>query len=256
MTERPKSKLFRHIEDLHGDRPWGSFLDAGTGVSSLRWVSTLATERWTAVTGAPGDAKLVQDAMQSAQRPQDQVVFGNWSRAELLKGEVFDTVLADYLLGAVDAFAPYFQPYLFARLRPLTGKTFYMTGLEPYVPSDPPQTAAGQLLWNIGRFRDACLLLAGDLPYREYPSGWAVDQLKRAGFAVDHVERFPIGYKASFVNSQIDICTPRLETLPDKALAQTLYARGESLREAALDHIRREGELRHGQNYVIAARPV
>ncbi len=256
MAERPKSKLFRYIEAQHGDRPWGRFLDAGTGMSSMGWVASLKTDEWTAVTGAPGDAKQVEAAMQSNKRPQDKIVFGNWASADLLKGELFDTVLADYLLGAVDAFAPYFQPYMFARLRPLTAEVLYMTGLEPYVPSDPPQTQAGQLLWHIGRFRDACLLLAGDLPYREYPSAWAVDQLKRARFAVQDVKRFPIGYKSTFVNSQIDICLPRLEVLADQNLAQALRSRGEALREAALEHIHQEGELKHGQNYVITATPI
>ena len=31
--------LFKHIELLQGNQPWGRFLDAGTGEASLRFVS-------------------------------------------------------------------------------------------------------------------------------------------------------------------------------------------------------------------------
>lgn len=36
------SSLFRYIEGVHGERPWGTVLDAGTGVKSLQWIQTLA----------------------------------------------------------------------------------------------------------------------------------------------------------------------------------------------------------------------
>ena len=49
-------------------------------------------------------------------------MLGNWVDPNLLKGAQYDTVLADYLLGAIEGFAPYYQPYLFKRLRPLTRK--------------------------------------------------------------------------------------------------------------------------------------
>ena len=252
---RTHSTLYRYIESLHGERPWGAMLDAGTGVNSIRWVSGLTTERWTAVTGSAGEAARARNAIKAALRQQDQIVLGNWADAELLKGEIFDTVLADYLLGAVEGFAPYFQPYLFTRLRPLTRNALYVTGHEPYVPATRPETRAGRLLWEIGRFRDACVLLAGERPYREYPSPWVVDHLQQAGFAVRNVKRFDIGYKERFVNAQIDMCAPALETLSDRALAQALNDRGEALRAEALDVISAEGALRSCQNYVVFAEP-
>ena len=129
MTTRVHPKLLRHIVDLHDERPWGSVLDAGTGVQSIRWVSDLPTERWTAISASPGLAALVRKEVSSTQRPEDKVIVGNWVDPELLKGEVFDTVIADYLLGAVEGFAPYFQPYLFQRLRPLTKHTLYILSL-------------------------------------------------------------------------------------------------------------------------------
>lgn len=250
------SKLFQYIEQAQCGQDWGSFLDAGTGLRSIEWVQQLKTDRWTAVTGAPKDAKIVRDATEATRRSQDQIIVGNWARSDLLKGDVFDTVLADYLLGAVEGFAPYFQPYLFARLRPLTRKKLYVTGAEPYVPSDQPKTSAGVVVWEIGRFRDACLLLSGELPYREYPSAWVVDQLNRSGFRAHSVKQFDVRYQASFVNSQIDLSLAALAKLTDKAVASAMAERGNRLRDRGLDVISAEGGLAHGFDYVIVADPI
>lgn len=256
MKDRKASALFRHIERLQGDRAWGAMLDAGTGVNSLQWVSGLATERWTAISGSASEAEQARQAVGTAMRPQDRIIQGNWADGELLKGEVYDAVLADYLLGAVEGFAPYFQSYLFTRLRPLTRGALYVTGLEPYVPTARPETRAGRMLWEIGRFRDACMLLAGNRPYREYPSQWVVDHVQRSGFSVRNVKHFAIGYKERFVNAQIDICAPGLERMPDRSLAQALKERGEALRVEAFELIKDEGALRACRNYVVAAEPV
>ncbi|MEL7109125.1 MAG: class I SAM-dependent methyltransferase [Pseudomonadota bacterium] len=238
-----KSKFFAYIEQEQAQRPWGSFLDAGSGLHSLGWVSRLETDRWTAVTGAPRDADQMRQATNHIRRPQDQILLGNWAKADLLKGEVYDTVLADYLLGAVEGFAPYFQPYLFARLRPLTGKVLYITGAEPYVPENEPSTRAGKIVWQIGRFRDACLLLSGELPYREYPSAWVVDQLSRSGFKPRAVKRFATTYKKRFVQTQIDLSIEALKRVKDRESAQALAKWGESLRQESSEIIASEGSL-------------
>lgn len=75
---------------------------------------------------------------------------------ELLAGETYDVVLADYRLDAVEGFAPYWQDQLFRRLRPLIARRLYVLGLEPYVPHVP--TDPGRRLVNeIGRLRDRAL---------------------------------------------------------------------------------------------------
>ncbi|MDR7154809.1 hypothetical protein J2W40_001624 [Sphingobium xenophagum] len=244
--------MFRHIEALQGDRPWGAFLDAGTGTNSIGWVSGLATDRWVAVTGATGHAIQVRDASDSVRRPQDRIIVGNWADPALLAGDRFDTILADYLVGAVEGFAPYFQERMFARLRALACGLLYLVGLEPYV-TDRPGTPDGQILWDIGRWRDAVLLHAGERPYREFPMEWVLERLAASGFRVTCTHRFPILYRHQFVNSQIDMCASRLAKLDDRALAAALHAHGEALREEALTFIAREGGLRHGFDYVIAA---
>ncbi len=256
MKPKKHPRLLRYIQQLQGEHSWGTFLDAGTGVQSLRWVVDLRTERWTAVSASPTHAQRVQKAIKESQRPDDKIVLGNWVDTDLLKGEQYDTVMADYLLGAVEGFAPFYQPYLFKRLRPLTRKMLYVKGLEPYVPTMRPHDAAGRILWEIGRFRDACVLHGNDLPYREYPAGWVIDNLRMNGFEVLNMKHFDIRHKKLFVNAQIDGCVPILEKLADRNLAESLKARGEALRAEALEFIESKGALRSGRNYVIAAKPV
>jgi len=251
---RPQSTLFRYIEELHGDRPWGSVLDAGTGKKSLGWITGLATDRWTAVTASTTMAEQARAPVARIMRADDRIIVGNWMDGGLLAGETYDVVLADYLLGAVDGFSPYWQDQMFHRLRPLVGGRLYITGLEPYVPY-PPETEAGRVIWEIGRLRDACLLLAGERPYREFPADWVLRHMNAAGFRVIGGRHFPIRYRARFVNTQLDMCRARLRNFSDPALAQAMADRVERLRDHALALERREGGLRHGADYVIAAEP-
>lgn len=250
-----RSALFSYIEAVHGQEPYGRVLDAGTGTRSMRWLMALDTDSLTAVTAAPGHAALVRRALGERQRQQDRLLVGNWTDPKLLAGEQFDTVLADHLLGAVEGFAPFFQNALFARLRKLTAKRLYFTGMEPYV-IDRPKDEAGALIWEIGRFRDACLLLAGEKPYREYPLDWVVAQLRRSGFQPVAARKFPMRLKAEFVNGQVDMCRPHLERLADQTLGKSLIAHGDTLRSRALAHLASHGSLSHGFAHVVAADPV
>ena len=230
-------------------------LDAGTGLNSIQWIAQLPTDRWTAVTGTENEAERVRVAIGDLSRDCDEIILGNWANADLLRGEVFDTVLADYLAGAIEGHAPFFQPYLFNRLRPLTKQVLYVTGLEPYVPKPAPDEVGARTIWEIGRLRDACVLLAGDVPYREYPAGWVVDQLQRSKFEVQSVKHFKIGYKATFVNAQINIGLHAIDKLKDASLGASLKRRCEYLRERALSLIQSDGALRGCRNYVISAKP-
>ena len=245
------SALFRHIEALQKRAPWGAFLDAGTGVNSSLWSTALATQRWCGVTGSRAHAAEVEAAVSTRLRPQDRLIVGNWADFELMQGERFDTVLADYLLGAVEGFAPYFQAQLFARLRPLTAGRLYVVGLDPYIVGEAP-TAAARIVRAIGRLRDTCLLLADETPYREYPAEWAINALTTAGFRVTSARRFANRYRERWVNSQLDMGLRRLARLEDRALAAAKTAHAEELRAQALELCRREDGLRYGHDYVIA----
>lgn len=254
-SSKSGSGIFAAVEALHGDAPYGRVLDAGTGPKSLAWLTKLDTESITAVTGAKPMAAQVRKRLGAWQRPQDQMIIGNWANPKLLAGEQFDTVLADNLLGSIEGLAPFFQTELFPRLRLLTAKRIYVTGMEPYV-IDKPADEAGPLIWEIGRYRDACLTLTGQRTYREFPAGWVMAQLRRSGFQLVGVRKVPVRYKADFVKGQIDLAKPSLERLADNALGQSLIAHGEELKNRALAHVEKNGSLDHGFVHVIAADPV
>ncbi|CAN3131059.1 Class I SAM-dependent methyltransferase [Mycobacterium sp. smrl_JER01] len=258
MTETIEiSSLFRFIEDLQRPRRWGSLLDAGTGVKSLEWIVTLPSDRWTAVTASQNMADKIRDVLDTQARPQDRVLVGNWVNDSLLTGEKFDTLLVDYLVGAVEGFAPYWQDRVFERLRPLMNADgrMYIIGLEPYVPFRP-ETESGRIIWEIGRVRDACLLLAGERTYREFPMEWIQRSLGKSGFRTLEARRFPIRYRARFINGQLDMCLDRLKRFSDASLGESMRRYVEDLRARALQSAEDNNGLRHGYDYVIAAEPM
>ncbi|MCO6388939.1 class I SAM-dependent methyltransferase [Aliihoeflea sp. 40Bstr573] len=246
------SLIFDHIAELNSTRPWGRVLDAGTGINSLRWLRTLPADDLTAVTGADLMVRRMSDAL-GPSPVHERILTGNWADPDFLAGETFDTVIADYLIGAMDGFAPYFQDEMIARLRQLTAGRLYLVGLEPYV-LEKPSTPAGDIVFRIGRLRDTFLLLSGQKPYREFPMSWVEAQLERAGFAIVSTKRFAIRYRARFVNAQLDMCAHRLHLVPED-LRSALSAHVEGLRTEALAMEARLGGLRHGFDYVIAAEP-
>lgn len=252
--------LFDTIMRWQGDRPWGRVLDAGTGAHSLDWIRGLETSGWTAVTGDPARERSLLGRPGAAPRPVDAVVTGNWSDPLLLAGQRFDTVLADYLLGALDGFAPYHQDRLFGRLRRHVTGRLYVVGLGPYpdgiVPGDGAEGEAGRRILEIARVRDACILLAGHRCYREYPLDWVVRNLGQHGFAVQEATTVPIVYRARFVNGQMDVCLRKLAFFEDQDVATAMRRHIGEVRARALDACARLGGLHFGHDYVVAAEPV
>ncbi len=108
-TDMSSDVLFGRIEQWQGAAPWGRFLDAGTGVHSLKWIQTLSTSSWTAITADHGMKRNCESAGVTI-RPVDSILVGNWMDDQFCErlGK-FDTILADYLIGAVDGFSPYTQ---------------------------------------------------------------------------------------------------------------------------------------------------
>lgn len=245
--------LFDQIAAWQGREAWGHVLDAGTGSHSLRWLVQQPTRRWTAVTGGESRERALREELGHRMRPADRILTGDWADPSLLAGDVFDTVLCDYLLGAIDGFAPYFQDQLFARLRPHVGQTLYAVGLEPL--PDRADTQAGAVVLDIARLRDACILLAGHRCYREYPRAWVERSLTAAGFDVLHAVSVPIVYGRRFIDGQLDVCLRKLPLFADRGLADATRAHIEVLRARALALHDRLGGLAFGSDWVVAARP-
>ena len=246
--------LFKHIELLQGKKPWGRLLDAGTGSASLRWITSLDTLSWTAITADPQRARRVESEFSASRREADRVIPGNWSDPLLLQGEIFDVVLADYLIGSMDRFSPYFQYRFLRRLRPHVGSCLYLAGLEPYLGAG--EDAGGRLVLEIANLRDACILHAGHRCHREYPADWVIGQLEASGFAVEEEKRFPIIYGSKFINEQLDVCRRKLEFIENQDLVSGLRSRIDRLREKALAFYEVHRGIRFGYDYVISARPV
>jgi len=248
------TSLYDVLAAWQGELPWGRVLDAGSGAASLSWVLRQDTSAWTAVTAAQGMYATLQQLAEGRMREKDKLVLGNWMDDALLQGERYDTVLVDYLIGAIEGFAPYWQNYVFARLKPLVAQRLYVIGLEPYVPYWPKaDNAAGRLVCEIGRLRDSCLLLSGGRPYREYPAQWVVHQLQQAGFGILDARYFPVQYGERFVNNQLNMCERHIDKLQNSTLAHALRDHAQQLRQRALAFIAEHGALAHGSDYVIAA---
>jgi len=253
MPAKKDDALFAAIARFHGDRPWGRTLDAGTGSHSLGWLLSREPTQLTAVTGAPSRQAALETEYADSLRPDDRVITGNWTDPTLLHGECFDVVLADYLLGAIDGFAPYFQHRLFGRLKPHVTGRLYMVGMEP-VPW-AGDTEGKRIIVEINRLRDACILLAHHRTYREYPREWAIANLEGHGYQVDDAISIDIVYKRRYVNGQLDVCKRKLPYLRDRRLAAELGRHIEELRTRGLHHLETTGPIRFGSDYVISARP-
>ena len=176
-------------------RPFGTFLDSGTGTHSLRWIASLVKNEgidpsdpmyvssFCAVTADENMRRNVQSTVETlAIEDKGEVVIGNWAEGYngkdslgdgeiiegryLCKGDMFDTILCDYLVGAMDGFSPYYQDRIFTRLvshlKP--GGRIYIVGLNPI-----PDKVSGpaNIFCKVTKMRDSCILLAGNRCYRE-----------------------------------------------------------------------------------------
>lgn len=245
------SDIFQRIEAHQGELPWGRFLDAGTGWSSLRWALNLPTESVTAVTGSAGRLSGLQQDFGPQLRGQDRLLCGNWVEESFLAGERFQTVLVDYLVGAMDRFAPYYQTRIFTRLRRLVEGRLYVVGLEPY-PEPGPGQEDGELLQQLVALRDATILLSGDRPHREFPRWWIRDQLNLAGYEILEEETFPILYGEQFVKAELDVCLRCMKKTP-KALQPALANQEKSLRKRLLERVKSR-PLSWGNDYLLVAK--
>ena len=244
--------LYSTVSKWQGEIHWGDVLDAGTGEQSLEWLLGLDTKSITAITGDPYRQSSMREKYSSQLRPQDQILAENWLNHELFLDRQFDVVVADYLLGALEGFAPYFQTELFARLKPHVRGFLYVIGLEPFSSED--RSDGAKIIREIAALRDACILLAGHKPYREYPRTWAIKQLELAGYHVERSASFPILFGHRFVHGQLDVCKRKLYFMKDSNLIKGLDQHIEALRIRASDYIERNGKINFGSDYIIKSK--
>ncbi len=234
---RREDALFAWFEKLHGPE-WGSVLDAGTGDHSLTWLHSIAPRSLTAVTVENWRLPSLKSIA-----PDVRLVLGQWTDPALLAGERFDVVLADYVIGAIDGHAPYFQYGFLERIRPHVADRLYLVGLEP-----PPRD--GSVLDEVCRLRDAAILLAGHRCYREYPRELVLSWVGAAGFEVMDSQSFTNRLGERFVNGQLDVAVRKLPYFHDRTVAAAFEQHIAELRARALAAV----PMSWGSDWVIAAK--
>ena len=240
--------LLEHLRSLHPG-PWGEVLDAGTGRSSLEWLCSLNCPRWTAVTAEPGRGEILRSEFASKIRHQDRLLVGNWTDPSLLKGERFDVVVADYLLGSVERYAPHFQLDMLRRLAQLTRQRLYITGLEPL---DSPHGDGQALIVELGRFRDACHLLCARRSHRELPLAWLKSRLEEMDLKVVAEEHFENYYGEDFLRGELRGLQQILHKQAPTRLRAALIDQGQALLHRGLELLEREGSLSCSFDYLLA----
>lgn len=224
---------------------WEHVLDAGSGESSLGWLCQSPAQRWTAVTAEATRAHGLRQRWGKRFRPQDRLLVANWKDPELLAGECFDLVLADYLLGSCERVVPYFQSQLLERICERCRGWLFVVGLEPRAPEHP-------WMKELIALRDAVLLLCGHRPHRELPQSWLEHQLQRLGRRPQWSERFENHYGPDFVEREIGAVESNLAGLSDRGLAQVLRRRCHQLRAQAHEWLQEDGAISHSWDYVVA----
>ena len=212
--------LFETVTRWNGARPWGKFLDAGTGTHSLRWLSKLQTDSWDAITADEQmRQKIFDDNEVTIRQTSDHVLTGNWADIEFCSKlpKDYDTILADYLIGAVDGFSPYMQDIIIHRLREHMSPSgrLYIIGMNP-IP-DRIDGGLGEIVCEVRRARDACILLANHRPYREYPLEWMKRHLTNSGFKVMHTKKFTILHTEDSIMRQLRVASSKLSLMPTAA---------------------------------------
>lgn len=250
--------LFHTIERFQAAKPWGRFLDAGTGPASLKWIQNISTSSFTAIT-ADNQMKqsILNDANVKPLRPCDSLVVGNWMDDSFCSTlGTYDTILADYLIGAVDGFSPYEQDTILEKLRGhLNPKgRLYVIGMNPI----PDQAAPpADIITEVRRVRDSCILLAGHRPYREFPLSWMKRHLERSRFKVIASKNFTILHGEESILRQLRVGQSKLPLIANLAARQGMdrYLNDIAERVKVATKSTETGKIPLSFDYVICAEP-
>ena len=250
--------LFGAIEKQQGDKPFGQVLDAGTGMHSLRWIATLGERGMKTFTAITADKTMQRNVQNEADAlgvsELGDIIIGNWfGTTPLHLDHEYDTILVDYLIGAMDGFSPYQQDLMLSKLAAYLkpGGKMYIIGLEP-IPDSAPDEA--NIMCKVRRARDACILLAGHRCYREYPVEWIHRQVD----AEPHLKlltttKFPILYKHQTIVRQIDVGRSKFKYFPTPELADEMRKVLDDLEQESLEATKRVGRIKLGFDYLVTA---
>lgn len=167
----------------------------------------------------------------------------------------FDTILADYLIGAVDGFSPYQQDVIVSKLSEHLNPDgrLYVIGMNPI----PDQAAApADVITEVRRVRDSCIMLSGHRPYREFPLDWMTRHLEISNFEVVNTKNFTILHSEESILRQLKVGQSKLPLFPNPKLREGLETYigelGERVKSAARSTA--TGRIPLSFDYVIAAK--
>jgi hypothetical protein len=240
-------------------------LDAGTGLNSLQWISHLLSNPekygvtdYTAVTASPTMAHIIQKQASEIgiHDLEGHLVFGNWFAAKdekpICDGELYDTILVDYLIGAMDAFSPYKQDCIFdvvkQHMKP--GGRIYLVGMEP-IPSKAEGTA--NLVCKVKNIRDACILLAGERCYREYPLDWTIRTMKQHGLHIIDQSCYKLLHLEHDVLDQLGVAKSMLHHIDNPELRSSMEDAILQLECAVRITLKKTGPIHLGFDYLVVA---
>lgn len=250
--------LFGAIEKEMGEKPFGEVLDSGTGMHSLRWIATLGDKGMTKFTAITADKTMQKNVQNEADAlgvsELGEIIIGNWfGDVPLDLNNKYDTILADYLIGAMDGFSPYQQDLMLSKLSKYLkpGGRMFIVGLEP-IPDSAPDEA--DIICNVRRVRDACILLAGHRCYREYPVEWIHRQIEATpSLRLLTTTTFPILYKHQTIVTQINVGRSKFQYFPTPELADEMKKVLDDLEKQSLDATQRVGRIKLGFDYLVTA---
>lgn len=237
-----------HLARCHPG-PWGRVLDAGTGQASCSWLSRLPCPAWVALTCEPARAEGLRQRI--SLRPQDQILVGDWRDPELLRGQRFEVVVADYLLGACERYAPHFQEQLLERLCEHSSHWLYIIGQEP--PEGEPENEVDDWFQRVASWRDGLQLLSGRRPHRELPEGWVLQRMQGKSHRLMWSAHFTNTYDHDYLERELGAMGHNLEGWSDRGLAQVMRRQVHQLRRQGQALLEAHGgSLSWGRDYLLA----
>lgn len=188
-------------------------------------------------------------------RQCDNILVGNWMDEKFCSSlGKFDTILADYLIGAVDGFSPYSQDLIISKLRDHLTPTgrLYLVGMNP-IPDQA--TPPADIVTELRRARDACIILADHRPYREFPLDWVTRHMERSGFRIVRSKSFTILHSLDSMTRQLRVAQSKLPYMRDPGLRQGMQGYlqdlGERIQSAVVTV--EGGRIPLSFDYIVAA---
>ena len=243
--------LFQRIEIWY-NKPFGSVLDTRTEEHSLQRLLSTQTQSITAIKGDPYRKKGLEFSYKEKLRTEDRILHGNWKHDDLLNRECFDIVVAGYLLGAIDGFAPYFKMELFGRLKRYMKDKIYIIGLEPYL--NLVNSKGDLLMLGLSRLGDACIILSKHRSCREYLMKWMKQNLQYHSLQITQQQKLPIFYDRQFVHDSLQFCREGVIFLPLSLLKRSLFEEIANVKTKLYSLLKIYSFISFGFDYVIEAK--